>query len=168
MAKDNKTNMKNDLKETSLRLIKIVIVIILILTLVYLLTSFLSKNGNFSKDYIPLSTSEAVMTYEEATVGTVFNRVDKEYYVIFEDFGNTNKTYIETLLDKYLSKEKHKAVYKVDMSLDINSKYKSNVSNKNASSSNELKIKTPTLIYIKDGLIKKYIEGNDKIKSELK
>ena len=54
------------------------------------------------------------------------------------------------------------------MTLDVNKKFKSDVSNKNASSVNELKIKTPTLLLIKDKKIEKYIEGSSNIKSELK
>lgn len=163
-----KSVIKNSYNEELIKLIKIVIIVGVVITLVYFLTSYLSKSGKFSTKYEPSETPEAVMTYEDATIGTVFNRPDSEYYVAFEDFADKNKTYINSLISSYTSEKESLPVYKVDMSLDINKKYKSDTSNKNATKTSELKIKTPTLIKIENAKITKYIEGNENIKSELK
>lgn len=165
--KKGKSVIKSDLKGEAKTLVIIIIVVLVVLTLLYFLTSYLSKNGNFSQDYEVTPTPEAVMTYENATVGTALNRPDKEYYVVFEDFGDENKTYISSLINTYNNKEEHLPVYKVDMTLDVNKKYKSEDSNTNATNVKDLKIKTPTLIYVKNKTIEKYIEGNKQIKSEL-
>lgn len=167
MSKNRKSVIKNDLKGEAKTFVIIVAVVVVIIALLYFLTSYLSKNGNFSQDYEVAPTPEAVMTYETATVGTALNRPDEEYYVAFEDFGNENKTYIASLIDVYNNKDEHLPVYRVDMTIDINSKYKSDESNKNATTVDQLKIKTPTVLYIKNNKIEKYIEGSDAIKSEL-
>ncbi len=168
MSNKRKSVIKNDLKGEAKTFIIIVIVVLVIIVLLYFLTSYLSKNGNFGGEYVTTPTPEAVMTYEDATVGTSLNRVEDEYYVVFEDFGDENKSFISSLIANYTNSEKHLPIYKVDMTLDVNKKFKSDVSNKNASSVNELKIKTPTLLLIKDKKIEKYIEGSSNIKSELK
>ena len=43
----------------------------------------------------------------------------------------------------------------------MNLKYVSNESNKNAKTLEELKVKAPTVIKIKDGKIEKYYEANE-------
>ena len=98
MSNKRKSVIKNDLKGEAKTFIIIVIVVLVIIVLLYFLTSYLSKNGNFGGEYVTTPTPEAVMTYEDATVGTSLNRVEDEYYVVFEDFGDENKSFISSLV----------------------------------------------------------------------
>lgn len=162
-----KSVVKNEYSEELIKMIKIIIIVGLIIFIVYILTSYLSKNGKFSDKYKPNDVPQAVLTYEDATIGTVFNRTDKEYYVIFEEFGDKNKVYINTLLLNYSNKEKKVPLYKVNMSLKTNKEFASESSNKNAKTASSLKIKAPSLLKIKNHSIIKYVEGYENIKSEL-
>ena len=58
-------------------------------------------------------------------------------------------------------------VYKVDMSKEENSKYKSESANKNAKNVSELKINDITLIKITNGKISSYIIGRESIEEYL-
>ena len=129
MAKNNNTVINEpaiDIKG----LIKIILGVLIVVGGVYFLTYKMDQKGKFGVKYQVSDTPQAVFTYEDALVGTSLNRSEKEYYVIFEDFGNKNKVYINTLVNEYTSKDKHKNIYKVDMNQNENKVYKSNSSNK--------------------------------------
>ena len=96
-------------------------------------------------------------------IGNVFNRKEKTYYVLFDNYKNyKTDSYINSLID-----DMDEVVYKVDMSLSENSSHISDESNKNASSSDEIKINDITLIKISNGKIVKYLTGIEEIESYL-
>lgn len=162
-----KTVINNNYSEEAKKFVKVAIIVILIVGLVYLLTSFLLKNGNLNKKYTPAEVPEAVITYEEATIGMTFNRKDEIYYVAFDDFSDKNNVLLNSYILNYQSKENIKPIYKVNMSLEPNKNYKSEAENLNAQSVEELKIKTPTLIKVENNKNVKYINNINDIKSEL-
>lgn len=149
------------------KVIIITIVVIAVLGILYFVSFYGVENGKFGKKYVPSRTQEAVITYDRASIGTVFNRNDKEYYVAFDDLNdNSNKYFLNTISD-YLRKEKKLPIYLVDMTFTINKKYRSKDSNYTAQNSNELSIKNPTLIKVKDGFNVLYLDDINKIKEEL-
>lgn len=164
----NKNTVINEPTVDIKGLIKIILGVLIVVGGVYFLTYKMDQKGKFGQKYEVTKTPQAVFTYEDLIVGTSLNRTDKEYYVIYEDFGNKNKVAINSIINGYNKEEKHKIIYKVDMTKKENEVYKSNTSNKEATSVNDLKIKTPTLVLIKEGKINKYVEGLNNIKSELK
>lgn len=164
-----KKNVSVRTKEELLSLLKITIIVAVIFGLAYLLTFFIVKKGVLDKGYIKQEVKEPVIDYVTASIGTVFNKSDKEYYVVFDKFSNQyeNNVYLSSLLTMYENKENKLPVYKVDMNLGINEKYASDKSNKDAQKSSDLKINGVTLIKIKNGKNVAYIEDVDKIAKEL-
>ena len=144
--------------------IKIFISVGIFLGLMYLGVYGMEKLGVFQAGYTA-PTKENKIDYEYINVGTVFNRSDKVYLVMFDDYSTniSYDMYINTLLD-----ESKLPVYKVDMSKNENSVYASDKGNKKALRSNELKINGRTLIKISNGRIKDYIEGSNNIEAYLK
>ena len=96
-------------------------------------------------------------------IGNVFNRDEKNYLVLFDNYKNYKvNSYINSLI-----KNSDETVYKVDMSLSENASHISDESNKNATSSEELRINDVTLIKISKGKIVKYLTGSEEIESYL-
>ena len=144
--------------------IKVFIGVALFLGLMYLCVFGMEKLGTFQAGYTAPS-KENVIDYEYINVGTVFNRTEKTYYVMFDDYSS--KVSYDMYIDNLLSKSET-PYYKVDMSKNVNSKYASNTSNKKATNASELKINGKTLIKISNGKIKDYIEGTENIEKYLK
>lgn len=141
---------------------KIMIFLLLGFGSLYFITYFMQKAGMFDAGYTPLQSQEAVITYEDALIGTVFNRPEKEYYVLFHNFDNNSNVYLNNLINSYEG-----TLYEVDMSYGTNKNYVSEESNKSAQTSEKLRIKGETLIKIKNGKNVLYIEGIDNIKAQL-
>lgn len=157
-----KVNKKVEEESEIRNLFKTIIIVLVSFAVCYLLFLLMGKAGMFEKGYEKPEGDPTDFTYNTALIGTVFNRPESEYYVAFdEEEGNK---YFDSLLNLY-NGSLH--VYRVNMSLGINSKYKSESSNKKATKSSELKISTPTLIKIKNGSISKYLDSLDEIEVEL-
>ena len=163
----NNKNKKLNLNKNFIVFLKILVGVIVIVILLYFVTIFISNHKTLGDEYTGTDTTEAVITYDTAVVGTVFNRPDKEYYVWFDNFTKGENSYISSLVDNYSSGDDALPVYEVDMGLGRNSKYLSKSSNSNAQSVNELKIQIPTLMKIKNGKNIKYLEKTSDIKNEL-
>ncbi len=143
--------------------IKTAIIIAICFGAIYGLIVILSNVGVFEKGYTEPSTTEVEISDTNILIGSVFNRPESSYYVAFGNFSND----YEDVYLEYLITNTDKRVYKVDMSLKINESYLSENSNKKAKKASELKIKTPTLIKIKNGEIAKYFDTIELIKDEL-
>ena len=158
----NKNNMVEE--NTIKSLLKPVIIVLVFLGVMYLMAVGLEKLGTFERGYTAPS-KETNFDYENISVSTVFNRNEKTYYVIFDNFKSsyTSNSYVNLLLES-----QDTTYYKVDMSIKENAKYASEKSNKKATKPSELKINGITLIKIKNGRIVDYIEGSDNIEEYLK
>jgi hypothetical protein len=93
---------------------------------------------------------------------------NNEYYVMFYDFEDPTASVYETIISNYKTSHTDAIIYKVDLSKGFNQPYISETSNVNVSKINDLKIKGPTLIKIKNGSNVSYGEGKDVIKNILK
>lgn len=162
----NKKLKTSNLPLESTSIIKTIILVVALFVLAYLCMLLLGKIGFFDKSYEKPVIEEAQISYDEALVGTSLNRPDKVYYVAFDYFGDSDKTnkYFQYIVNAYGGSE---ALYKVDMTLEINAKYLTEEGNINANNIKEFAIKIPTLIKVKNGKIMKYLEDVKAIKKEL-
>ena len=138
--------------------------VFLFLGLMALMVFGMKKMGTFDRGYTAPEKEETAFDYVNISIGTVFNRSDKAYYVLFDDYGTnlSSDVYISTLLE-----DVDIPVYKVDMSKEVNAKYKGEEANKKATNSNELSINDITLIRIVNGKIANYIIGSEAIEEYL-
>lgn len=163
IKKVNKKEVKKIEEENEMKnLLKTIIIVLVSFLICYLLFLLMGKAGMFEKGYEKPENASNEFTYNTAIMGTVFNRPESEYYVAFDE-ENGNK-YFDSLLSLYKGSLQ---VYKVNMSLGINAKYKSEFGNPKAIRPSELKISVPTLIKIKNGSIVKYLDNINDIESEL-
>ena len=167
--KNKNKKIKTEELDTSIKLettIKLVsFVVIMLFVIYYVLAVFVTKELDISNG----SNKEDITENNNSTIdnkilaSTIFEQKEEEYYVYFYDFNDKDELVESTVMG--LS---HK-VYKVDTSNGLNSKYTTEEEgNKEATSLEELKVKSPTVIKIKADKIVEYYEGSSKISNELK
>ena len=166
-AKKRERNKKEERTTTdeALSILKNFVGILVFLGISYLCILGMAKLGLFEKGYTAPTVEDVTIDTDYIALGTVFNRKDKEYYVIFDDYSNTysSDSYIESLL-----KDQDVKYYKVNMGTNENKKFISDKENKDAQTSSELAIKGITLIKIKNGKVEKYLSGSEQIEEYLK
>ena len=160
----------SDENEDIFNLIKIVIAIALIAVVVYLLVAFL--NGEFKKDDTADKETETVseIQNEKILASSVFNKEDKEYYVLMYDGSNEWANYYGMIYSEYKSIEDATPLFWVDLSDSFNEGVLATgdeETNSDAQEYSELKVKVPTLIHIKKGKNVDYYEGDEAV-DELK
>ena len=137
--------------------------VLVFIGIVYLGVLGLEKLGVFEAGYTKPSKEATEISTEYIMIGTVFNRPEKDYIVIFDDYSKNINPYVNSLAENYKLR-----AYKVDMSKSENSKYKSDKENTNVKKDSDLKINDVTMIRITNGKVSKYIVGADKIEEYLK
>ncbi len=145
----------------------IVLGMTLLVLVIYFLTVGAQKLGFFDERYVKPQVSTAVISYENILAGSVFNRTEEEYFVIFADFSGNDAIYLSGLGANYKAKKEGINLYSVDLGNDMNKYILSEDSNTVAQSSSDLKVKGHTLIRIKNGSNIQYVEGDENIKSAL-
>ena len=143
---------------------KTVLSVLIFLGVMALLVFGMSKMGIFDRGYTAPEKEETTFDYVNIPIGTVFNRSDKVYYVLFDDYSTntSNNVYINSLLE-----DVETPVYKVDMGSEANAKFKGETPNKKATNSNELVISDITLIRIVNGKIANYLVSKEAIEEYL-
>ena len=161
----NKNTQELTQEDSIKSFLKTLVGVAIFLGVMYLFVFGMQKLGVFEAGYTAPTKDATTFSYEYIPVGTVFNRTEKTYFVLFDNYENnyTNDAYINSLLE-----DNKTPVYKVDMSLKENAKVKSDKANKNAKNASELKINDITLIKISKGAISEYIVGSEKIEEYLK
>lgn len=161
----NKKKEEYSAKKEFISGVKTFIGIIVFLGLAYAGMLGMKALGVFEKGYTAPTKEEVEFSSENIAIGTVFNRPESSYYVLFDNYKDnySNDPYINTLV----SNIEDTKVYKVDMSKPENAKFVSEESNEKATTDSELKINGLTLIKIKKGKIEKYVTGSDKIEEYL-
>ena len=137
--------------------------VLVFIGVLYLGVLGLEKLGVFEEGYTKPSKGATEISTEYIMIGTVFNRPEKDYIVIFDDYSKNINPYVNSLAENYKLR-----AYKVDMSKSENSKYKSDKENTNVKKDSDLKINDVTMIRITNGKVSKYIVGADKIEEYLK
>lgn len=141
--------------------------IIILVLAVYGITKIINKD---KKTFEETSVTKGEIDYDKVSVGTMLNKLDKEYYVIVYDGEASEAVYYSALVTSYMNKKNSLPVYFCDLGNSLNKKYyvgDSKESNKNAQSVDEFAFKDLTLLKIKNNKIEKYIETLDTIKAEL-
>ncbi len=151
----------------------IVLVIAVLIGGIYFATDFVTKN---KKETENSNINTGNINYDIVSVGTILNRPYDNYYVLIYDASNDNSIKYSTLLSLY--NEKHSdsddliKVYTCDLSNKLNSKYynvnNDNISNPKATKIDDFDFGEITLLQVKEGKIKQYIEDYEKIKDILK
>ena len=147
--------------------IKIVIGVGVVVITVFGATLLMNKLGVFDEGYSKPERGEIIISYEDATIGTMFNRPDTEYYVVFDEFTENPNQYLSSILFRYSNEENKLHIYKVDMTNAFNAKYMGESGNPSAQRVEDVKINGVTLIKVVNGKNVKYIEGITNIENEL-
>lgn len=156
--------MKDEIKKA----IILLIIVLLILGAVYVVTEYMSGNFKSSKS----NTEEKDSVNNDASydnmimLSKVFDIGDAEYKVLF--YSNKNaKESLKSSIKLYDSAKHDIKLYKVNYDEAINSSVLQNEDNDKATSVNELKVKGPTLVTIKNRTITSYITNENEILSAL-
>lgn len=157
--------------ESMTKLARIGLIVIGVLVVFYILTMGLT--GGFKSDEIPDNNDDdesAVpsIQYDEILAGETFKMKDAEYYVMFYDFSDKASGLYDTLITNYEKNHTDINIYKVDLSKGVNSLYIGENGNPTVTGIDNLKVKSPTLIKIKNGTNISYSEGKETIKTALK
>lgn len=167
IKKETKKIENNKLDGEILSFIKIALGVGVVVLIVFGATILMNKLGVFDEGYTKPERGEIIISYEDATIGTMFNRPDIEYYVVFDEFTENPNQYLSSILFRYSNEEETLPIYKVDMSNGFNTKYAGEQGNPSAQKVEDIKINGVTLIKIVNGKNVKYIEGTTNIENEL-
>lgn len=107
--------------------------------------------------------------YDVVSVGMIFNRPYKEYYVMVYDAEDPEAVHYSSVITKYQAKKDAVKLYFCDLGSALNDEYKAgeDTTNVNTNKIEELKFGSVTLLKIKNGKVDKYYEGIEKIKKTL-
>ena len=142
-------------------LIIIFIVVVLICVGVYFLTDNMIKRESNSNN----TTQEVEIDYDIATVGTMFNRVEEEYYVLM--YSSENDSKLDSVLNKYRSSDDYIKTYFIDLDKKVNSSILGDKLVKEPKNSKEVKVTGATLYKIKNGTVVKCYSGIEEITNVL-
>lgn len=148
---------KNKIKETKIvnedvtqirNLIITLIIVVAVCTGLYFLTdAMINKENNKEEE-----TQEVEFDYNIASVGTMFNRPESEYFVLIYSTENDGSNY-DSILNSYRSSDNYVKTYFVDLDKKINSHILTDKLNKKPTNSKEVSVKGATLYKIKDGKV---------------
>ena len=151
-------------------LIKIIIAVVLLVGVVYLVVAFI--NGDMKKDEGKVEEKPVVEIQNEKILGSsIFTKSDKEYFVLVYDGSSVWADFYVMMYENYKSVENKDKLpmYWVDLSDGLNADIVAKPeeeSNPQATKYSELRIKTPTLIRVKEGKIRRYYEG-DRVETKI-
>lgn len=150
--------------------IAIAITVILIMVMVYIVTAVFMTGEIGNKKTSTTTTSSSVNTesFENIILASkTFDITADTYKVIFFSVNDASGG-LKTTLSTYDSSSKDIKLYKVNLDETINKYVIGDEANESATTSNELSVKSPTLITITNGVITSYISDESQILEELK
>lgn len=149
-------------------LVKILVGVIIIIGVAYFVIALI--NGDFKKkDDTNDDTNEEVTSEiqnEKILASSIFEKNEKEFYVLVYNSDDSKKDYYSTLYSDYKNATDSLPIFWVDLSDRLNIDVvvqKNEKTNKYAQELSELRLASPTLIYMKNHRNKKYYEGDDAI-----
>ena len=153
MVKDTRKIKKTKYVNEDLEQVKKLIILLLIVSLLCVGLYFLAETliSNKAKNKTETKT-EIKFNYDIATIGTMFNRPEKEYYVLIYSNKDEGTTY-NSLLNTYRSSDDYVKTYYIDLDLKMNNSAIKEELNKKPKTSNEVSVKGATLYKIKDGKV---------------
>lgn len=164
--KNNKLKQKKVLNEDMNLVKNIIILLIIVIGIslgIYFLTDNMIKKENTNTD----TKTETKIDYDIATIGTMFNRIEEEYYVIIYSKENDGND-LDSVLTKYRSSDNYIKTYYIDLDKKVNNSVLGDELNQKPSNSNEVKVKEATLYKINNGKVIKCYSGVDNIVNILK
>lgn len=166
VKKINRLKQKRVINEDMTNIRNLIILLIIVVGVcigLYFLTEHMIE-----KDTAKTNTNnEAIINYYIATIGTMFNRIEEEYYVLIYS-SEDNGTDLDSVLSTYRSSDNYIKTYYVDLDKKINNSAISEETNKKPSSSTEVKVVGPTLYKIVNGKVSNCYIGVDEIIEVLK
>lgn len=149
--------------------VKVTVLVAVVLAAFYFLTPYLTGKlkTNTTNTNNDTNKTAATIQYDEILAGETFNMNYKEYYVLFYDYSDSEGKIYKVLTTNFKTAHSSSKLYTVDLSKSINDVYTGDESNNDANKIEDLKIKGPTLIKIKDGSNVLYVEGKTAIEAAL-
>ena len=150
------------------RFIMTIGILLIILIAGYLIIGiFVNKTISFNKEDEE-EKEEVKIDNTTILAGEIFDQKEEEYYVLVYDTTDT-KSILPNWKSNYEGSENTLTVYVVDSSKKLNANFiVDKNSNTNPTSYSNLKIKSPTLIKIKNKEVIEYTEGEEAIKNIFK
>lgn len=152
---EDMTNVRN--------MIFLLIIVIGVCIGIYFLTEYMIKKENNAA----LQETEAIIDYDIASIGTMFNRIEDDYYVLLYS-SKDNGSDLDSTLSTYRSSDNYIKTYYIDLDKKINETAISNETVKKPKTSEEVKVNGATLYRIKDGKVLNCYSGVDEIIEVLK
>ena len=167
LSKKNESNKVDKIKTSSdvewKNIFKLSIFVLVFLGFFYLLTLVLVGDLDLFKS--KEEEVETVIQYEEILAGSSFTMNANKYLVIYYDKSADDASEIASAIYNYeYSSTDALTVYTVDLSNSLNKNIVTEESsNKNPKDASKLSIKGTTLIRFRDGEVREYIQGKDKV-----
>ena len=155
---------KANYNENLVKGVKIFGILVLILTIIYIGTAIATGEIKFNDKE---EAEEVTIQNEEILAGSTFKMKEEDYIVLYYDYTMASAGVYDMLYSNYTSSQNDlPKMYKVDLSKGFNKSYLSDEKkiNKRPSSLDELELKNPTLIRIKNNTVVKFITSKDEIK----
>ncbi len=137
-------------------------VIIICVGLFFLTEKMIEKENNTTEE-----KEEVEIDYDIATIGTMFNRVEEEYYVLLYS-KEENGSDLDSILDTYRSSDNYIKTYYINLDLKINGSALGDKLAEKPLKATEVSVVEPTLYKIKDGKVTECFSGVNNIKEVLK
>lgn len=156
-----KDRVSEDVLKVKSLIILFVIVVLVSVGIYFLTDVMIKKETSNNKEEV-----NTEINYDIATVGTMFNRIESEYYVLLysnKDDGNE----LNSVLDSYRSSDNYIKTYYVDLDNKFNNGVLGEELVKEPKNSEEVKVNGATLYKIVEGKVTECISGIDKIKEKL-
>lgn len=164
--KNNKLKQKKVVNDdiALVRNIAILLVIVVVISLgIYFLTDKMIKKDLNNND----TKTETKIDYDIATIGTMFNRIEEEYYVILYSKENDGSD-LDSVLATYRSSDNYLKTYYINLDKKINNYVLGDELVQSPKNSDEVNVKEATLYKINNGKVIKCYSGVDNIVNVLK
>jgi len=150
--------------------IKILVVLIVLVIGVYLLTRIFVTKDLFNKKDETKETIKGSINYATTLIGNMFNKEDKEYYVLMYNTDDIEAAYYSGFISNYSRNTDALKIYFANLNNPLNQKYVTNDESKiNVKTTNfdEFRVGKIALLKISDGRIEKTLIDADEIAKEL-
>ena len=155
--------VNEDIEQVKKLVILLGIVIMLCVGIYFLTEKLLSKKDTTDNK----TNTEIKFNYDIATIGTIFNRPEEEYYVFLYSSEEDGSKY-DSLLTKYRSSDEYIKTYYIDLDLKSNASALKETLNKKPTKSTEVSVKGATVYKIEKGKVTNCYDTLETIKEILK
>ena len=151
-----------DTEDEVFRFIKIILSLSIVIILLFVFTKYVVNDGDvFMPEKI---IAPGTIDYNTVTLGTMFNKEEKEYYVLFTD-RKEESSGIHTNLYQEFKELGSTSIYIGDLSNNLNVNYE--IPKSKIEVNDEIILKSPVLLKIKNGSIVEYTTDFKTIQNKL-